>query len=100
MRATGIVRRVDDLGRVVIPKEIRRAIGIREGTPLEIFVDKENNGVCFIPYHNAGIKDRLLDLENDFKNLLLDEGQYNKWNEARDLLNGLKKLVNQAAEAE
>lgn len=38
MRATGIVRRIDDLGRVVIPKEIRRTVGIREGEPLEIFV--------------------------------------------------------------
>lgn len=39
MKATGIVRRIDDLGRVVIPKEIRRNLRIREGEPLEIFVD-------------------------------------------------------------
>ncbi|OON97536.1 MAG: stage V sporulation protein T [Epulopiscium sp. Nele67-Bin005] len=42
MKATGIVRRIDDLGRVVIPKEIRRTLRIREGDPLEIFTD--NNG--------------------------------------------------------
>lgn len=41
MKATGIVRRIDDLGRVVIPKEIRRTLRIREGDPLEIFVARE-----------------------------------------------------------
>lgn len=41
MKATGIVRRIDDLGRVVIPKEIRRTMRIKEGDPLEIFVDRE-----------------------------------------------------------
>ena len=41
MRATGIVRRIDELGRVVIPKEIRRTLRIREGDPLEIYTDKD-----------------------------------------------------------
>ena len=41
MKATGIVRRIDDLGRVVIPKEIRRTLRIREGDPLEIFTDRD-----------------------------------------------------------
>ena len=41
MRATGIVRRIDDLGRVVIPKEIRKTLRIREGDPLEIFTAKD-----------------------------------------------------------
>lgn len=41
MKATGIVRRIDDLGRVVIPKEIRRTMRISEGTPLEIFTDRQ-----------------------------------------------------------
>ena len=48
MKATGIIRRVDDLGRVVIPKAIRRIVHIREGDPLEIFV--EDGGVLFKPY--------------------------------------------------
>lgn len=48
MKATGIVRRIDDLGRVVIPKEIRRSMGIKEGDPLELFM--EGDGVCFVPY--------------------------------------------------
>lgn len=50
MRATGIVRRTDDLGRVVIPKEIRREMRIREGDPLEIFVDKNEGLICFQKY--------------------------------------------------
>lgn len=41
MKATGVVRRIDDLGRVVIPKEIRRTLRIREGEPLEIFTDRD-----------------------------------------------------------
>lgn len=41
MKATGIVRRIDDLGRVVVPKEIRRTLRIREGDPLEIYTDRE-----------------------------------------------------------
>lgn len=49
MKATGIIRRVDDLGRVVIPKEIRRTLGIREGEPLEIFLDGRDT-VCFRKY--------------------------------------------------
>lgn len=41
MKATGMVRRIDDLGRVVVPKEIRKTLRIREGAPLEIFTDRE-----------------------------------------------------------
>lgn len=44
MKATGIVRRIDDLGRVVIPKEIRRTLRIREGDPLEIYTEKDGDG--------------------------------------------------------
>ena len=49
MKATGIVRRIDDLGRVVIPKESRRTMRIREGDPLEIYTDKDG-GVIFKKY--------------------------------------------------
>ncbi len=49
MKATGIVRRIDDLGRVVIPKEIRRTLRIREGDPLEIFTNKDGE-VIFKKY--------------------------------------------------
>lgn len=53
MKATGIVRRIDDLGRVVIPKEIRRTMRIREGDPLEIFTDAEGQ-VIFKKYSPMG----------------------------------------------
>ena len=41
MKATGIVRRIDELGRIVVPKEIRRTLRIREGDPLEVYTDRE-----------------------------------------------------------
>ena len=53
MKATGIVRRIDDLGRVVIPKEIRRTLRIREGDPLEIFTDRDGE-VIFKKYSPMG----------------------------------------------
>ena len=52
MRATGIVRRIDELGRIVIPKEIRRTMGIKEGAPLEMFIDTESGGLVLLSYHS------------------------------------------------
>lgn len=51
MKATGIVRRIDDLGRIVIPKEIRRSMGICEGDAMEIFL--ENNRICLEKYSTS-----------------------------------------------
>jgi AbrB family transcriptional regulator (stage V sporulation protein T) len=65
MKATGIVRRIDDLGRVIIPKEIRRAMRIREGDPLETFF--ENGGVLFKKYQPFG---ELLDFAQDYTDSL------------------------------
>ena len=53
MKATGIVRRVDSLGRVVIPKEIRHTLRIKEGSPLEIYTEKDG-GVTFRKYSPLG----------------------------------------------
>lgn len=53
MKATGVVRRVDDLGRIVIPKEIRRTMHIREGEPMEIFIDSSGS-VIFKKYSPMG----------------------------------------------
>ena len=70
MKATGIVRRIDDLGRVVIPKEIRRSMRIREGDALEIFTSDE--GVTFRKYqidHSSeleGLADQLYDQEYNY----------------------------------
>lgn len=49
MTATGIIRRVDDLGRIVLPKGVRRKLGISEGTPMEIFVSAE--GIMLKKYY-------------------------------------------------
>jgi transcriptional pleiotropic regulator of transition state genes len=54
MKGTGIIRRVDDLGRIIIPKEIRRALGISEGDPLEIYHDAAAGSVTFKRYHLSG----------------------------------------------
>ena len=56
MKATGIIRRVDDLGRVIIPRDIRRTLHIREGDPLEIFTTEEG-GVTFQPYRASLARD-------------------------------------------
>ena len=64
MKATGIVRRIDDLGRVVIPKEIRRAFGIREGDALDIFTT--NEGIVFSKH------DMTQDKEKDAQKWLQD----------------------------
>lgn len=74
MKATGIVRRTDDLGRIVIPREIRRNLGIRDGDPLEIYT--ENNTIILQKYQTNfadEIRNILTDMENfatvdDFEN--------------------------------
>ena len=53
MKATGIIRRMDDLGRVVIPKEIRKTLRLREGDPLELYVDNQG-GIVFRKYNVMG----------------------------------------------
>lgn len=70
MKSTGIVRRIDELGRVVIPKEQRRTLHIKEGDPLELFVD--GDFVCFKKYNTTTelFKDTLDDLTD-----LLNEGE-------------------------
>lgn len=59
MQATGIVRRIDDLGRVVIPKEIRRNFKIKDGDPLELFIEKDSGTIClkkYLPYADEQFK--------------------------------------------
>lgn len=68
MRATGIVRRIDDLGRVVVPREIRKNLGIKEGDPLEIFVDPVERMVCFQKYNTTvddTLEEAIRKVEND-----------------------------------
>lgn len=77
MKATGIIRRVDDLGRVVIPKEIRRTLGVTEGTALEIFVESDG-GVIFRKYMpENSLIERIKDIEmvmNEISEELGDKG--------------------------
>lgn len=71
MRATGIIRRIDDLGRVVIPKEIRKHIGIEEGDPLEIFVSNEE--IILRKYEiSIGLKELVRRLYNEFADIRSD----------------------------
>lgn len=72
MKATGIVRRIDDLGRVVIPKEIRRTLRIREGDPLEIFVDRDGE-VILKKYSPIG---ELSDFANEYAESLYENLQF------------------------
>lgn len=71
MRATGIIRRIDDLGRVVIPKEIRKHIGIENGDPFEVFVRNEEIILrkCEI---SIGLKELVRRLENEFVDIRSD----------------------------
>lgn len=63
MMKTGIIRRIDDLGRIVIPREIRNRLGIREGAPLEISIEKD--GVLLTPY-DMGISNKLISVVESF----------------------------------
>lgn len=68
MKATGIIRRIDDLGRLVVPKEIRRRLQIHEGDPMELYVD--NNRVIFQKYQpSCGVQESL----KSFRSLVEDE---------------------------
>ena len=88
MKATGIVRRVDDLGRVVIPREIRRTMKIREGDILEIYLDPLEKTVCFkrcTPLsEHADTLDRLEDW--------IEEFMYEDKTKARDLVRQLRTI--------
>lgn len=71
MKTTGIIRRVDDLGRIVIPKEIRRTLNIKEGDPLEIYVN--NNMVCFKNYKYQAVEDACQEVLNASADLVNTE---------------------------
>lgn len=85
MKATGIVRRIDDLGRVVIPREIRKNCLIRDGDPLEIFIDQMDGQpmICFRKYE-TGFLNSLTTLADRIDDEMMDSataGQRRKINE-------------------
>ena len=88
MKATGIVRRIDDLGRVVIPKEIRRSMGIKEGDPLEMFIDTENGGLVLVAYHSE-VSDKINAIA---ENLSTVGATPDHWKIAEELKKIAKKL--------
>lgn len=88
MKATGIVRRIDDLGRVVIPKEIRRSLLIRENDPMEIFT--EDDLIIFrrydAPLSVSNVIDRLMDS-------VVEEDNFPRRTEVLDAMKALQKLL-------
>lgn len=85
MKATGIVRRTDDLGRICIPKEVMRTLNIEYGEALEIFMDE--NCVILKKYHTTPIKDEIEDLKKHIQdyyecNNNFTQGQINEFNNA------------------
>ena len=95
MKTNGVIHRIDDLGRVVIPKEIRQSLGIREGDSLEIFVD--NGGVRLIKYQPEEIKKILDDIE-ELKNYTLDYGTSSQEQRVEDLRLWVEKELNEIFE--
>lgn len=91
MKATGIVRRIDDLGRIVIPKEVRRILSIKAGDPLEIFVDKE--GLFLRKY----LTDENIEGNLDILNEIILEYEHNlgtqKTNELLKAISNMKDIL-------
>lgn len=83
MRATGIIRRIDDLGRVVIPKEIRRTMGIREGDPLEIYTDRDGC-VIFKKYVPCNLKEVAHDIVDALASMRIMAHVFDDMGECQD----------------
>lgn len=100
MRATGIIRRVDDLGRVVIPKKIRKNCGIREGDPLEIFTDQMDGQpvVCFAKYE-TGFISSLTNLADRIDDEMMDSATNKQRGEVRDHFNEIAKILKEWEES-
>lgn len=94
MKATGIVRRVDDLGRVVIPKEIRKRCGIREGDPLEIYTENIEGmpAVCFCKYETSFVAS-LARMADRIDDEMMDSATNKQRGEVRDLFNEIAKIL-------
>lgn len=101
MKATGIIRRVDDLGRVVIPKEIRRTLHIREGEALEIYTDNFNGMpvVSFAKYEH-GFAEELACIGDKIHEQMTDCSEYDLAIEFRKIMEKASKLLKQFEERE
>lgn len=95
MKATGIVRRTDELGRVVIPKEIRKQLGIRDDEPLEIYLDKTADGqplICFAKYSTTFEND-LAGLTTQIANGMDSCGEYDLSDKFRVAIGEATKIL-------
>lgn len=94
MKATGIVRRIDDLGRVVIPKEIRRSCMIREGDPLEIYIEDIDGmpAVCFRKYETSFLNS-LTRIADRIDYEMLDSATNGQRSAVRDHFNEIAKIL-------
>lgn len=96
MKATGIIRRIDDLGRIVIPKEIRRNMNIREGDPMEIYLDGDNR-VVFEKY-NSGLLPFIHNLADRVEDNEYDTLSPESVKEIKGLLDKISKIVTEEEE--
>lgn len=96
MKATGIIRRIDDLGRIVIPKEIRRNMNIREGDPMEIYLDGGNR-VVFEKY-NSGLLPFIHNLADRVEDNEYDTLSPESVKEIKGLLDKISKIVTEEEE--
>ena len=91
MKATGIVRRIDDLGRVAIPKEIRRTMGIREGDALEMFIDKETGGLTLVPCFSKA-PDKIRAIAENLNSIGNDPEEWEIAKELKAIANKLEEI--------
>lgn len=92
MKASGIIRRFDDLGRIVIPKEIRKAIVAREGTPMEIFYDKEGSVTLKKYMPNQDLLGQVMALDDAVSDMSVELGA-DTTSDARRHIRELKMLL-------
>ena len=94
MKANGIIRRVDDVGRVVIPKEILRSLYIREGDPLEIFLNKVEGQtvVCFRKYETSFLP-TLTALADTINDEMIENATNGQRYEVRKHFNEIAKIL-------
>lgn len=85
MKATGMIRRVDDLGRIVIPKDLRRTLGIIDGTPMEIFVDGSQ---VILKKYDANMWKTLSTLEEQVDDMSMEMAP----EQIREIRNGIRHI--------
>ena len=95
MKATGIVRRIDELGRVVVPKEIRRTLRIREGDPLEIFTNRDGEVILkkyspigeldnFAKKYDSSAQVKILEFLSDLQKIIMFESEIEDYSDLNE----------------